>query len=160
MKNNYLIKFITVYKLLINILRIITGFLIFYFKGNIDNLIFVLFRERIREDPKDILYHFLSYHITNPSKELALTLASALIVISFIEIFLTIGLFYKNKKSAIGLFIISLFWIPFEILFVSKFLFINKILTIILDIIILLALLKIISKFNKNNDHKMKSSNS
>ncbi len=148
-KINYLVKLISIYKIAINSLRIITGVLIFYFRGNIKNMMLSLFNIEVSEDSKDTIYNYLSLHISNPTIQLALLLGYILIIFSIFEMILSIRLLFNKKNSSLWLFVTSIIWIPVELLFISKFLFIHKTTAIILDALVLLALFKIIMAYYK-----------
>lgn len=149
MKTDYTIGLISGYKILVNSLRIILGTLIIYFRGNIRQLVLFVFKNEIKHEPGDFLFNFVYVHLKNQTPQLAILLALMLIIFSILEIIFSISLLYRKKSGAIGLFVTSFLWIPVEILFVSRFLFIHKIVAIIIDAIILLALFKIIHKFKR-----------
>ena len=92
-----------------------------------------------------LLIKFLTIHIRDASSGLTCILAIALIVLSLADIIFIIALIYRRKWGAIGFFIISILWIPVEILFVSKFLVIPKTLSLIIELIIIYFLYKLIT---------------
>jgi hypothetical protein len=96
-----------------------------------------------------LISHIFTYFNTNVPKGLIILFAVSLIAISLIELVFSTVLLLGKRYGAVGLFITSIFWIPVEILFVSKFLLLQKTLIIIIDILILLALARIL--FNHKN---------
>jgi len=138
-------KIISIYKLAAASIRILIGILILQFGCNLHNLIRSVLRKELIENPNDLTYSFLLGHINQPSIFLTCILALSLIIFSILEIIFAINLLYQKKSGAIGLFIITLLWIPIEILFISKFLLAPKAISITLDIIILIALFKIMT---------------
>lgn len=145
---NYSILIISAYKLLGALTSILMGMLILYF-GSIISLVNSVFKKEILEDPNDLFYSFLLGHINQSSKLLALILAFSLIIFSVLEITFVAGLLLRKKWGAIGLFIISVLWVPVEILFISKFLLGPRIIGVILDIIILILLFQMIMHSRK-----------
>jgi len=142
-----LIPLVAIYKIVTNLSRLIFGIMIFFYKGDLSRLLSSLFRRELTEDSNDFLFNFISLHLNIPSTKLVLLLAFILVLFSSLEIIFAILLFFRQKRGAIGLFVISLLWIPFEILFISKFLVFHKTITFILDIVVLVILFKIIKQF-------------
>ena len=136
MRNEIIAKAISVYKLSINILRIILGALIIKFNFDIPIGI-----NTITELSK---YHpvitYLGGCIKGSSFLLTLILTLTLIIFSIMDLIFILGLINRKRWGAIGLFINSFLWIPVEILFISKFLVAPELIMIILNIIIIYAL--------------------
>ncbi len=145
---NYSIPLISAYKLLGAFIRILIGILILYF-GSIPKLIQFIFKGEIIEDPTDIFSGFLLSHIAQNSASLTYILALSLIIFSLLEIVFAIGLLLRKKWGAMGLFIISILWLPVEILFISRFLLTPRTISIILDTIILILLFQMIAHSKK-----------
>lgn len=152
MKKNYAIELISGYKIIVASIRIILGVLILQFRGNLKELALFLFNRKLKEEPH-ILFKLVNNIINAEPINLALVLAFTLIIFSIIELIFSIGLLYRKKSSVIGLFVISLLWIPVEILFISKFLFIHKVTALIINLLISAALLKIIINFRKHRQN-------
>jgi uncharacterized membrane protein len=142
---NYSIPLISLYKLLGAIIRVCIGILILYFSGDIKEIIGFIFKREILEDQTDFIFSYLLNHIAQPSAYLAYVLAFSLIIFSLLEIVFAIGLLLRKEWGAVGLFIISVLWIPIEILFISKFLLTPKTISLVLDVIILVLLFKMIT---------------
>jgi len=145
---NYSIPIISAYKLLGAFIRTLIGASILYF-GNIPKVVNFIFRKEVLEDPNDLLFGFLIGHINQTTIMLTLILASSLIIFSILEILFVTGLLFRKKWGAVGLFIISLLWLPVEILFISRFLLAPRTINIILDIIILILLFQMITHSRK-----------
>lgn len=145
---NYSILIISAYKTLGALTRTLIGILILYF-GDIISLVNFVFKKEVLEDPNDLFYSFLLGHINQPSTLLALILAFSMIIFSVLEITFVTGLLLRKKWGAMGLFIISILWIPVEILFISKFLLGPRIIGVILDIMILILLFQMIMHSRK-----------
>ena len=156
MIKKYLVPSVAIYKIITNLFRLILGIIIFSFKGDLSQLLSSLFSKELTEDANDFLFNFISVHLNIPSTKLVLLLAFILVLFSSLEIIFAVTLFFRQRIGAIGLFVISLLWIPFEILFISKFLIFHKITTLILDIIVLVILFKIIKQFQKQKVKKLK----
>lgn len=155
MNKDYSILLIATYKLCVNTGRIILGFLIFLAGCNLHNLLQFFFSRKIAQKlVHDSFFNLINTHLSNPGVHLVCLLAIILIVFSTIEIGLTIGLLHKKRKTVIGLLIMSILWIPVELLFITKFLLIHEIITITLDLIIIFALYRIVRKLHKKNTPK------
>lgn len=145
---NYSIPIISAYKTLGGIARLSIGILILYF-GDILNLVNFAFKKEILEDPNDLFYSFLLGRINQPSVFLTYILALSMIIFSLLEIIFAINLFLQKKSGAIGLFIISILWLPIEILFISKFLLAPRMINILFEVIILILLFQMITHSKK-----------
>jgi len=152
----YTLELIAGYKIITNLFRLILGIIILVFKCNISNMILFFSRKELAEDSKDFFFNFLSAHVHDAHVFLVFLLALVLIIFSSLEIAFSIELFMKRKRGAVGLFVVSPLWIPFEIMFISRFLLVHRITTIILDLIVLGVLLNIIMHFNKNRSQEIK----
>ena len=145
MTNKSIISIISIYKLTTSYLRIIAGVFLFYFGLSIANAGKIIFRRELVQDPTDFLAHFLMIHIRNASPILTGILASSLIVLSLLDIFFIFAIALRKRWGVIGLFIVSISWIPIEVLFISRFLIISRTLGIIIDLIIIYLLYRIIT---------------
>ena len=145
MQRKIIIWIISIYKILASLLRVLAGSILLYFSCSIEQASLFLFRKELLEDPADFLFRFLTGHIMQASTSLTCILASALIVLSLADIFFIIALLYRRRWGAIGFFIVSILWVPIEILFVSRFLVIPKTLALIIDFIIIYFLYKLIT---------------
>jgi hypothetical protein len=141
---DYSIQIISTYKFLGAFIRLLIGILILSFRGNLHNFILFIFKKEILEDPTDLFSSYLLGHIAQSSAFLTFLLALALIIFSLLEIIFAINLFLQKKSGAMGLFVISILWIPIEFLFISKFLLAPKTIGLVLDIIILILLFQMI----------------
>jgi uncharacterized membrane protein (DUF2068 family) len=150
MQNNPIAKGISIYKMIMNMGRIIFSFLVLYYSCNIHNLLNTI--KKINFFEIDVLAQYLSRYLNETPDYLTLMLIIPLLVLSAAEIFLVIGLIKRQRWSAIGLFITSILWIPLEILFISKFLIASKIVTISLDLIIMYLLYRLL----RNSHHYFK----
>ena len=138
------IIFITIYKFSEDILRFFLGVLLILFNFDLHNAILYFFRNEIVKDPSDFLFHFLMGHIRVNSVNLAQILAFFLIIFAFLEIIFLIGLVLRKKWGGVGFFCMQFVWIPVDLLIISKFLLFSKVITIILDLIILGFMVKIL----------------
>ncbi len=145
---------ISIYKIFMNIFRIALGTTILIFGANTQRLIEFFSLKELVEDPRDIIAHTLTNHVRTTSFTLTLIFALILIILSLAELSTIFALIYRKKWGAIGLFVISILWFPVEILFFSKFLAINRILSFAINIVILIFLYRLIrsnGKYFKNN---------
>jgi uncharacterized membrane protein len=154
MKIRTKILLVSAYKTITNLVRIILGLTIIYFGFDIHRALRSLFSREIQVDPKDFIFSYLIGHINDVSYYLAAILAFSLIILSLAEIFFIIQLLRRKKWGAIGFLVISILWIPVELLFVSKFILVPRTITLIIEIIIIIFLFRIIRNshgyFKKN----------
>jgi len=149
MAKNYPAILISIYKIIGGILRIIMGSIILYFKADLYKALAFTFRRELLEDPSDVLFYYISNHINYNFYILTYILAISLIILSILEIFFAIKLLQNDKSGAIGLAVISLLWIPLEILFLAKFLVVRRFLSLFINIIIIILLLWMIQHSRK-----------
>ena len=144
MREKYLVWIASGYKLAINILRVIFGLMIFSFGCNSQRVLEKLTSGELREDPNGFLVNYFIGHVNTPPLFLTCSLASVLVVLSVFEIIFLIAVFRKRYWGALGFFIVSLTWLPVEILFISKFLLMPKLINLLINIVILGIFLKVI----------------
>jgi hypothetical protein len=132
---------ISVYKIIASVFRIFLGVFVLEFGWS---PYFFIPNRITRLDPQFFSNYIFSHFNTNIQNELILIFALSLIIISIAEIIFGVILYMKSRAGAIGLFATSILWVPIEILFISKFLVIQRTLMIILDILILAGLIEII----------------
>jgi uncharacterized membrane protein (DUF2068 family) len=135
---------LSVYKLSINLARIILGSLILFFGCSYTNFIWFLAEKKVIQS--NYLISSLMKIIDFPSQKLACFLAISLILFSLIELVFVFALMLKRKWGALGMFILAIIWTFLEILFVSKFLVTSKITGLIINAIIMIYLYKLITK--------------
>jgi len=136
------ILFISVYKFSINFARIILGLFLFNFKCNIPNIQDYILG--INEIPIFIT-RLIDKHVAHAPPPLTCLLASLIIILSAIELVFVTSFLLRRRWGAIGFLVISVLWIPVELLVVSQFLAVSKILAIIIDIIIIYFLYRVIT---------------
>lgn len=134
---------ISIYKFVINCIRILLGSAILLFGLDLQNVIHYLFLQKGLPINGMLEKLFMSFYF--PSKSLTLILALSLIIFSLIELVFIIAMLYRRKWGAIGIFALGIVWTLIEILFVSKFLLTSKILSMVINVIILYLLYKIIT---------------
>lgn len=133
-----------IYKLITNLIRISFALFIFNFNCSISSLVDYVSSMRCFS-PTGFTVHFLNSHIANASPQLTFILGFSLLFLSAIDLFFVIAFIFRKRWGAIGFFILAILWVPIELLFVSKFLLISNILTIIIDIVILVFLYRLIT---------------
>jgi hypothetical protein len=142
-KQKHALWLISIYKITISLIRIILGFIIIYFGFDLHKTITFLFGRGFLGFEK-ILLNLIIIHQEHINIVFTIILAISIISISILDIIFSIALVKVKKFGAIGLLITSILWIPVEILFVSKFLATPKIITILINLIIIITLIKII----------------
>ncbi len=145
----YTIWAISGYKLIINTIRIIFGLLIFAFGCDSRRVLELLTSHEIAEDSSSFTSHFLINHINPASVIPTCSLALALVIISLLEIVFLVAIFRRKYYGAVGFFIVSLLWIPLEMFFISKFLLVSRLISLLINLVIILFFLKIILSHDK-----------
>jgi len=138
--NNLLRKeiiIITIYKSVEDAFRYALGILLILFNFSLRDLTFNFFKKELAEDPFDFLFRLVVSHTRQPSIYLVKILAFLLILFSLLELSFLIGLLLRRKWGAIGFFCMQFLWVPVDLLIISKFLSFSKVITIILEIIII-----------------------
>jgi uncharacterized membrane protein len=153
MKDKIIVFMISVYKFLINFLRISIGALLIYSGCDINRLFNTLFKEELIEDSTDLIFYYLTSHIKETSFSLTCFLALLIIFLSTLELFFIVAFIYRKKWGALGFFVISISWVPVELLFISRFLIMPKVLSLFIDFLIIVFLFKLLTHpkgyFNK-----------
>ncbi|MCX6748515.1 MAG: DUF2127 domain-containing protein [Candidatus Pacearchaeota archaeon] len=144
MQEKYLVWIASGYKLAINTLRVIFGLMIFSFSCNSQRVLERLTSRELAEDPNGFFANYFIGHINTPLLFLTCSLASILVVFSTLEIIFLIAVFRRKYWGALGFFIVSLIWLPVEILFISKFLLMPRLINLLINLIILGIFLKVI----------------
>ena len=140
MNNSHLRKeiiIITIYKSVEDAFRYALGILLILFNFSLRDLTFNFFKKELAEDPFDFLFRLVVSHTRQPSIYLVKILAFLLILFSLLELSFLIGLLLRRKWGAIGFFCMQFLWVPVDLLIISKFLSFSKVITIILEIIII-----------------------
>jgi uncharacterized membrane protein (DUF2068 family) len=138
------IIFITIYKLIDDILRFFLGILLILFNFDLHNAILYFFKNEIVKDPNDLFFHFLMRHVRENSINFAQILALLLIIFAFLEIIFLIGLILRKKWGGIGFFCMQFVWVPVDLMIISKFLLFSKVITIILDLVIIWFMIRLL----------------
>jgi hypothetical protein len=138
------VLFITIYKFSEDIMRFFLGALLILFNFDLHNAILYFFRNEIVRDPDDFLFRFLMGHVRVNSADLAHILALLLIVFALLEVIFLIGLVLRKKWGGIGFFCMQFVWVPVDLLIISKFLLFSRVVTIVLDLIILGFMIKLL----------------
>jgi len=71
-------------------------------------------------------------------------LALLLIIFAFLEIIFLIGLILRKKWGGIGFFCMQFVWVPVDLMIISKFLLFSKVITIILDLVIIWFMIRLL----------------
>ncbi len=146
--NNNIIKkeviLITIYKSVEDFLRYLLGIFLILFGFNLSQLTFSLFSKELAEDPNDFFSNLVINHTQQPSLFITKILVIALILFSLLEISFMIGLILRRKWGGIGFFCMQFLWVPVDLLIVSKFLLFPRIVTIILQVIIIGFMIKLL----------------
>jgi len=147
--NNSLVKkeiiIIAIYKSIEDFLRYLFGILLILFNFNIYQLTFNLFKKELAEDPNDFFFNLIVNHTQQPPLYLAKILAVVLIFFSLLEISFLIGLIFRKKWGAIGFFCMQFLWVPIDLLVVSKFLLFSRVITIVLEVVIIGFMIKLLT---------------
>jgi len=138
---------VSIYKFAINSLRILLALVIFNFSCDIVKLTNYVCSSRFLK-PEGFITDFLGNHIFPASPPLVFFLASVLLLFSLSELVFVVALLFRKRWGAIGFFIISILWIPVELLLISKFLLVPKLITLLIDILIIGFLFYILRKPN------------
>jgi hypothetical protein len=138
MQDKKIIAAISAYKIFINILRIFAGLIIIHFGSDIHRAIRFLTERDFME--RNLILNFLAANIKDTSGILTLILALILIIFSVLELVFIFALIFRKRWGAIGLFATLIVWIFTELLFVSKFLALSKLVSIAVNLVILYLL--------------------
>jgi len=147
MKDNLLRKEIilmTIYKSAEDLIRYALGILLIVFNFSLQKATFGIFRGEIRRETTGFWFNFFLNHTRQPPLYLAKILAVALIVFSLLEISFLIGLLLRRKWGAIGFFCMQFLWVPVDLLIISRFLLFSKIITIIIEVVIVYFMIKLL----------------
>ena len=147
MNNNLLRKeiiVIIIYKSIEDFFRYAFGILLIVFNFSLQQLTFNLFKKELAEDHFVFFFRLVVNHTQQPPIYLVKILAVLLILFSLLEISFLIGLLLRRKWGAIGLFCMQFLWMPVDFLIISKFLLFSKVITIILEGVIIGFIVKLL----------------
>jgi hypothetical protein len=149
MENDIIIETISVYKIIVNSLRIVAGIVLLLFVENPIGILGFLLRGNFLEYSRAMFFDFILRHIHYNSAFLTYTIALSLIILSSVELVFIIALLYRKRWGAVGFFIITLLWIPIEIIFLSRFLIFSRTISLLIDALILVLLFKLLTHSKK-----------
>lgn len=152
MKIKYVEEIIVSYKALISFFKIYLACVVIYFQGSLVHAFSVIASHKLRYSTDDFLIipsdwakylientHFITYFV-----------AFAIIILSLLEIYFAILILMRKPLGEPGLLYTSIVWVPFEILFVSKFLLFHRGVLFFINLIIIFLLYKIIKAKKKH----------
>lgn len=140
---------LSIYKVIINFARLALGIAIVVFSFSYTG--FILANKNLIQ--RNNIVYAIARHIDFPSPGLAKILAFSLIILSLVELVFLIALILRKKWGAIGLFIMAIAWIPIELLFISKFLIVSRIISLAINLIIIFFLYRLITKSKYFKSH-------
>lgn len=135
---------LVIYKLFVNFLRISLSIIILSFGLNLDRITRFFFGSHIIYNPDHKIINYLVELVHFPSRTLTLILALSVLTISVIELLFVFGLALRRRWAAVGLLVIAILWIPVELLFISKFLTVSKLISLVIDFIIIFFLARLL----------------
>ena len=152
MKIKYVEEIIASYKVLISLLKIFLASVVIYFHGSLNHAFSFIASHRIRYgfDEFFIIPSDWAKYLIENAHFITYFVASAVIILSFFEIYFSLLILMKKPLGEPGLLYTSIVWVPFEILFVSKFLLFHRGVLFFMNLIIIFLLYKIIKAKKKH----------
>jgi len=130
-------KAIAISKITLSAIRIFLGVIIIIMKFSLGEVNQFLFNRYFEGTTGHYLFNYFQQHIIAAPVSFTAILAFSLIIISSVELVYSFALLHHHKIGAKGLFVISILWIPVELLFLSQFFILSKVSSIIINVVLL-----------------------
>ncbi len=135
---------VAIYKSIEDIMRYALGILLIIFNFNLQNLVSNLLGRESAGKISTFFFELVIDHTREPPIYLLKILAVSLILFSLLELSFLIGLLLRRKWGAIGFFCMQFAWVPVDLLIISKCFLFSKVITIIVELIILGFIIKLL----------------
>ncbi len=134
---------IAIYKFIEDFIRYILGIFLIISNFDLHKLLLYIFRKELTDNASNSFFTFAMNHMQQTPTALSKFLAIFLIFFSLLEISFLIGFIFRKKWGGIGFFLMQFLWIPVDLLIISKVLLFSKIITLLLEAIIIWFMIRL-----------------